>query len=253
MEEMGVVEPPCLGKKVPQYQPNGPAASRIERFMLFQDLLELWNVRDFTSSFVALIGKTKNPHELSSFSPISLIGCIYKIIAKLLSNRFKGALPKCISPSQTAFIQKKQIVDGVLVVNEIINLAKRKKFPFYMFKFDFDKACNMVSWNFLDYMLGRMGFNDKWRAWMKPCIFSESVSILVSGSPTKEFSMARGLRKGDPMASFLFLIVAEGLAGLIKTSIEAVFFGVFPLKADLSFPILQFADDTGVRWRTCGS
>lgn len=120
---------------------------------------------------MALIGKNKNPQGLNDFRPISLIGCIYKIIARLLATRIKGVLLGIISTSQTAFLRGRQILDSVLVANEIINAAKKKKWLMYLFKLDFEKAYDSVSWKFLDYMMVRTGFNDKWRMWMNACIF----------------------------------------------------------------------------------
>lgn len=98
---------------------------------------------------------------MNDFRPISLnIRCVYKIITKILASRLKGVLPGIISPSQTTFLQWRQILDGVLVTNEIINLAKKKR-TVYMFKVDFEKAYDLVSWKFLYYVLRRIGFNDK--------------------------------------------------------------------------------------------
>lgn len=141
------------------------------------------------------MGKKKNPQGLNGFRPISLIGCIYKIIAKILAIRLKGVLSGVISKSQTTFVHGRKILDGVLLANEIINVAKRKRWWLLMFKEDFEKAYNLVSWNFIEYMVIRMGFNEKWRSWMKACIFIGSVSVLVNGSPTSEFTMEKGLRQ----------------------------------------------------------
>lgn len=137
-----------------------------------------------TSSFVALIGKKKNPQELTDFRPISLIECIYKIISQILAMRLKGVLSGIISSTQTAFIKGRQILDGVLVANEVINFAKKKKKPLYLFKLDFEKAYGLVCWKFLDYMMERTRFCEKWRSWMKACISTGHVSVLVNGSPT---------------------------------------------------------------------
>lgn len=139
------------------------------------------------SSFVPLIGKVKSPHRLNDFRHISLIGCIYKIVAKVLAARLKGVLPSVVSSSEAAFLQGRQILDGMPVANEVINLVKRKKWPMHLFRVDFEKAYDPVRWSFLDYMLSRMGFNEKWRSWMNACIFSGSVSVLMNGSPTAKF------------------------------------------------------------------
>lgn len=71
-----------------------------------------------------------------------------------------------------------------MVINEIIDLAKRRRDRCLLLKVDFEKAYDSVSWKYLDYMLIRMGFNFTWRRWMKACVTSNSISVLVNGSPT---------------------------------------------------------------------
>jgi len=65
-------------------------------------------------------------------------------------------------------------------------------------KLDFEKAYDSVSWEFLFYMMGRLGLCGKWVQWIRVCLESATVSVLVNGSPTKEFKPTRGLRQGDP-------------------------------------------------------
>jgi len=69
-------------------------------------------------------------------------------------------------------------------------------------------------------MLCRLGFYDKWVTWIKGCLESASVSVLVNGSPSREFNPSRGLRQGDPIALFLFLVVVEGLEGLVRKTVH---------------------------------
>ncbi|XP_071729076.1 uncharacterized protein [Rutidosis leptorrhynchoides] len=88
-------------------------------------------------------------------------------------------------------------------------------------KVDFEKAYDTVSWTFLDYMLDRMGFGQIWRAWIRMILYSSRTSILVNGSLTNEFSIKCGLRQGDPLSPFLFLIMMEGLESLIKDSVRS--------------------------------
>lgn len=66
----------------------------------------------------------------------------------------------------------------------------------------------------------QMNFCEKWVKWIDGCISFTSVSVLVNGSPSEEFIMARGIRQGDPLALFLFQIVAEGLNGLVGRGME---------------------------------
>lgn len=143
-----------------------------------------------------------------------------------------------------AFLPHRQILDGVLVVNEVVDLAKRSKESCFIFKLDFMKAYESVCWDYLDYMMGRLGFCDQWRLWMRACIFAGQISILENGSPTKEVSVQKGLRQGDPLAPFLFLIASEGLSGLMSKAIELGKFYPFTVGDGLQISLLQYADDT---------
>ncbi|XP_058784895.1 uncharacterized protein LOC131659767 [Vicia villosa] len=89
-----------------------------------------------------------------------------------------------------------------------------------------------------------MGFGAKWRKWMELLIFKSNMSVMVNGSPTKEFVVNRGLRQGDPLSPFLFVLVTEALARLVRKSIEIGEFESFDIKRRCEVDILQFADDT---------
>lgn len=70
------------------------------------------------------------------------------------------------------------------------------------------------------------------------------MSVMVNGSPTKEFSMGKGLRQGDLLSPFLFLVVAEGLKGLINKAVENGSYAGFSINRRCFIDVLQFADDT---------
>ena len=101
------------------------------------------------ASFITLLPKVPDPQTLNEFRPISLIGCTYKIVAKLLSSRLKKVLPTIIDERQSTFIDGRQLLHSVIVANEVLEEAKRGQKPCLMFKVDFERAYDAVSWDFL--------------------------------------------------------------------------------------------------------
>lgn len=103
-----------------------------------------------------------NPQSLEEYRPISLIGCMYKIVAKLLANRLKKVMSFIIDEGQSAFIEGRHLLQSAVIANEVVDEARRSQKPCIVFKVDFEKAYNSVSWNFLVYMLRRLGFCTRW-------------------------------------------------------------------------------------------
>jgi len=197
------------------------------------------------ASFITMIPKSENPQSLEEYRPISLVGCLYNILTKVLSRRIKKVIEKVIDGSQSAFLSSRGLLDSVLVVNEVMDDLKRRRKSGVIVKLDFEKAYDSVSWEFLFYMMRRLGFCGKWIQWIRACLESATISVLVKGSPTKEFKPSRGLRQGDSIAPFLFLIVAQGLAGLVKQATRKnLFKGLKVRDKKVEVNLLQFADDT---------
>ena len=91
----------------------------------------------------------------------------------------------------------------------------------------------------------RMGFGEKWRKWIQECVSSAWFSILINGSPKVFFQAGRGLRQGDPLSPFIFLIVAKAMGRMIKEVVNAGLFGGFKVARNtLAINHLQFVDDT---------
>ena len=87
----------------------------------------------------------KHPQAFNGFGPISLIGCVYKIVAKILANRLKKVLSNVIDERQTAFLKGRHMLHGVLIANEVMEEAKRCKKPCLVFKVDYEKAYDSLS------------------------------------------------------------------------------------------------------------
>ncbi|GJZ37651.1 RNA-directed DNA polymerase, eukaryota, reverse transcriptase zinc-binding domain protein [Tanacetum coccineum] len=113
-----------------------------------------------------------------------------------------------------------------------------------IFKVDFEKAFDSISWNYLIHILDSFGFGNKWCSWIKACLNSLRASILINGSPTSEFSIKRGLRQGDPLSLFLFILVMEGLHNAFEEAVgNGLITGVNIKNSTINVSHLFYADD----------
>ncbi|GKB13721.1 cysteine-rich receptor-like protein kinase, partial [Tanacetum coccineum] len=179
------------------------------------------------TSLIAIIPKVTGLIGLDDFRPTSLIECYYKIIAKLPAERLKVVVGKLVGDVHNAFINGRYILDGVLIANETVNFLKQKKNKCLMFKVDFEKAYDSLNWEYLMDVMKSIGFVNKWRRGIEVCMKSASIFVLVNGSPTKEFYMGRGVRQGDPLSPFLFLLAPEGLNVLVNDAVDRGIFNGF--------------------------
>ena len=177
-------------------------------------------VKSLNATFLVLIPKKVGAEDLGDFRPISLVGSLYKWLAKVLANRLKKVVGKVISKAQGAFVEGRQILDAVLIANEAIDSTLKNNESAILCKLDIEKAYDNVDWTFILTVMQKMGFGEKWIRWIKWCISTASFSVLVNGTPTGFFQSSKGLRQGDPLSPYLFVIAMEVFSAFLQRAVE---------------------------------
>ncbi|GJS58103.1 RNA-directed DNA polymerase, eukaryota [Tanacetum coccineum] len=195
------------------------------------------------ASFITLIPKVADAKLVSDFRPISLIGSIYKVVTKIMANRLAMVISDIVSDTQSAFVSDRQILDGPFIINEILQWCKRKNKQALFFKVDFAKAYDSVRWDYLIDVLEAFGFGPKWCQWVRGTFSHAKASVLVNGSPSNEFAFHCGLKQGDPLAPFLFILVMESLHLSFNRVVEAERFKGIRIGRSFSLSHLFYADD----------
>jgi len=193
------------------------------------------------STFLTLIPKNANSETAQGFRPIALCNVIYKIIATLIAKRLKPILPSLISPEQTGFVEGRQILDGLVITQETIHSLKQKGMTL---KLDLSKSYDRLSWKYLKAVLGAFGFSSRWIDWVYSMISTPIFSVMINGVPSSTFSATRGIRQGDPISPFLFIMAAEGLGRYFKKELrERRIKGLRLWGNNLPITHQQFVDD----------
>ncbi|XP_016207494.1 uncharacterized protein LOC107647967 [Arachis ipaensis] len=157
----------------------------------------------------------------------------------------RSVMPGLVRESQSAFVKGRRIYHGALIACETVQWLKLKKKASAIIKLDFQKVYDRVKWCFIDTVLEKMGFGRTWRSWVRECVRTASISILINGSPSKPFKMERGLRQGDLLLPFLFVLVVDVLNRMIGEAVRNGQISPFLVGQDnIELSHLQFADDT---------
>lgn len=215
--------------------------------MVQESLKNKQMLKSLNSTFLALIPKKEGANRMDQFRPIALCNVVYKIITKLIAKRLKPLLGALISTEQGGFVEGRQILDGVMIATEVIHSMASSKERAMFIKLDMAKAYDWVSWEFLQNILLAFGFKDEWVSWVLSCVTSSSFSVLINGESSNWFSASRGLRQGDPLSPYLFIIMAEGLGRFIKSQVRQGRIHGWSWNNDLPpYCHLQFVDDTAL-------
>ena len=170
-------------------------------------------------TFITLVQKINSLEYAHKFCTISLCNVLYNIYSKVLANRLKKLLLSIIIEHQSAFTKGRLISDNILVAFETLHSLQNYKggnYGYMALKLDMSKAYNWVEWYYLEGIMKKMGFRERWINLVMGCVKTVSYSVLVNEEPCGMIFPTRGIRQGDPLSPFQFLLCTEGLNGLIK-------------------------------------
>ncbi|KAK3188278.1 hypothetical protein Dsin_027839 [Dipteronia sinensis] len=181
------------------------------------------------------------------FRPISLCNVVYKIVSKALANRLCMVLGEVIFEEQSAFVPGRLITDNAIIGFECLYALRTKKREngSIALKLDMSKAYDRVEWDYVSKVMQKLGFSERWIQRVMDCVRTVRFSFLINGTMCGSFVPSRGLRQGDMLSPYLYLLVSEGLSGLIRVAMDQnVYTGFRCWRTGPVISHLFFADDS---------
>ena len=188
---------------------------------------------------ITLIEKEgKNPLHMKNYRPITLLNVDYKILSKVLATRVKEVLGDIVHCDQVGYVKDRNIGEAVRLIDDMFFQSLHKPLGF-LIAVDFEKAFDSISHKFLFKTLEYFGFGENLCSWIKTLYRNVSSCVLNGGHSTGYFEVTRGVRQGDPLSPYLFVIAIELLAHYIRIdeNIKGIGFGKREIKQVL------YADD----------
>ncbi|XP_028778309.1 uncharacterized protein LOC114734823 [Neltuma alba] len=203
-------------------------------------------IKEINQTNIVLVPKVENPTTLKEMRPISLCNVSYKIITKVLANRFRSVMNHLVGPQQGSFISNRSSCDNIIVAQEAIHKMRTKpgKRGYMAIKVDMEKAYDRLDWGYLQDTLSVIGIKQELIRVIMACVGTASMTVLINGEVGPMFQPSRGIRQGDPLSPYLFVLCMERLNHII---LEECSMGRWrPLRFNNEAPPIShlfFADD----------
>jgi hypothetical protein len=171
-------------------------------------------------AIIVLIPKKQGADTLQDFRPISLLHSLIKIFSKILARRLAPKLEGLVDQCQSAFIKKRSIQENFLYVQSTIRFLHKTKKPSILLKLDIAKAFDSLSWAYLIEMMQARGFGARWCEWIAMILRTLTSRVLINGHQSESVTHRNGLRQGDPLSPFLFILAMDPLQRLLSIATE---------------------------------
>ncbi|GKV23775.1 hypothetical protein SLEP1_g33471 [Rubroshorea leprosula] len=195
---------------------------------------------------MVLIPKGDNPNVIQKFQQICLLNVAYKVLSKVLVNRLQPYLQHLIGPFQNSFLKGRCTTDNIILSQEAVqSMCKMKgKKGAMIFKIDLHKAFDSVDWTFLQLVLQDFNIPTPLIRLIMFLVSSLQLSVLWNGEQLPPFNPQRGLRQGDPLSPYLFIMCMERLSHKIQSKVHSKAWKPFRIsRGGLALSHLFFADD----------
>ncbi|KAJ4812133.1 RNA-directed DNA polymerase (reverse transcriptase)-related family protein [Rhynchospora pubera] len=211
---------------------------------IFSDLYAgTLDLKELNLAHITLLPKNDLADTLTAFRPISIINYIPKLISKVLASRLSPHLHNLVSPTQSGFVRGRLIQENFLSAREIVTHLSKCKQPAIMLKLDFFKAFDTVNWSFLFNVLRTFGIPPKFISWIELLLTTSKSAVLINNQIGNFFQHFQGLRQGDPLSPFMFILVADVLSKMCQAMGQSLAHSI-STRLLSPFCVLQYADDT---------
>ena len=201
-------------------------------------------LKDLNSTILTLVPKGLTPTTMADFRPIACCNTLYKCITKILATRLQTVMPFLVSDVQGAFVKGRDIADNIHLAQELARGYDRKGgAKRCMIKLDLRKAFDSLDWGFLLCTLRALQIPEQFVYWVERCITTSWFSVALNGSLHGFFEGRRGVRQGDPLSPYLFVLGMEVLTGILDYGAKGPLFTFHPKCRRESLSHLMFADD----------
>ena len=189
---------------------------------------------------ITLLDKGKDRTLLKNWRPISLLNVDYKLASKTIADRITNYLPKLINKNQAGYVQNRNISENIRTIIDVMEYLKKENRPGIIINVDFEKAFDSVEWPFIKLALKKFNFGSSVIQWFETFYKNITSCVINKGITSHYFNIERGVRQGDPLSPYLFILRAEILSCRVRENenIHGIKIG------SLNVALLQYAEDT---------